>query len=148
MTVSKRTHSRLPRGSFARGALLVAVLAAGDLAFAGVASANTGIGSTGCTIGATKPAAGAPHVVATATIRCASEHVNERLESCVQQLVGSWQTIASTCVTSPPLPGKAAKVYVDFSARVSPVKGRTYRSWAWGYVNGPTATAISRATKY
>ena len=128
-------------------ALLTVVIGATVLAFAAAADASTAVGNTGCTIAATKPA-GSPQKVGVGTLRCGWAHHNVRMEVCAQQLVtGGWENVPGTCLVSPVSPGGAYN-FVTFSGHFTAVPGRYYRTWAWGYVNGPTGISLSNGVKF
>ena len=79
-------------------------------------------------------------------VLCQSGYDNLEIQTCLQQLVtGGWKTISSTCETGRNNNDDNVSSYTGGLSSL--VKGRYYRTWAWGYVNGKTSTTESSGVK-
>lgn len=95
--------------------------------------------ATPCTLVAHFPDAGG-NVRAYATISCSGPNTIQ-VQTCLQQLVtGGWVNVVGGCQTSQRIfsthTSATGKTYYATC-------GRWYRTWAWGYNNGKTGTALS-----
>jgi hypothetical protein len=103
------------------------------------ASASTRPDISKCVLTAYYPTSNGK-VRAAASFSCAGEDTIQ-VQTCLQQLVtGGWENVVGSCATSP----------TEFTTFVSATGksydatcGRWYRTWAWGYNDGDTGTALS-----
>jgi hypothetical protein len=126
------------------GAALVA--AAGLLAIpatTATASAAVRPDISPCTITAYYPTSGG-NVRGYASLSCSGGDDIE-VEACLQQLVtGGWEDVVGGCQTSSYVYG----TYISATGKsYYPTCGRYYRTWAWGYDDGDTGTALSDSYK-
>lgn len=79
-------------------------------------------------------------------VSCKSGYDELEVQVCMQQLLSSgWETMQWSCGTGK---DKNSDVVSAYTNRVSYLtKGREYRTWVWGYVNGKTNTTESPGVK-
>jgi hypothetical protein len=75
-------------------------------------------------------------------VSCKSGWDDLEVKACMQQLLtGGWQTMQWTCETGK---DKNSDVVSTYTAKVPYLtKGREYRTWVWGDINGHTNTTES-----
>jgi hypothetical protein len=86
-----------------------------------------------------------PNTAAMGKIDACNHDIEDlRVQVCMQQYIGGWQTMQWTCVTTRAL---GADVFGESATVRYLTRGRWYRSWVWGYANGATAVYTSSAVE-
>lgn len=133
---------KLPLATFG-AALLTAVGLLALPATTSAASAAVRPSVPACTLTAYYPLSGG-NVRGSANISCGTSD-NIQVQTCLQQLVtGGWENVVGSCQTSQEVNGTSISAT---GKSYYPTCGRWYRTWAWGYNDGLTGTALSDTYK-
>jgi hypothetical protein len=131
--------------------VIVALTAAGGLLAVSPGEASplieNNIPNTNCGINAYEPSISGGKVNGSGLVDCNGQRYNLQIDACIQDKYGStgWQTIQSSCDVNPPGGGSEYTSSLGSTPSTTESVGVWYRTWAWGWANGNTATVTSDA---
>ena len=131
--------------------VIVALTAAGVLPAASLAGVSPliekNIPNTSCGINAYEPSISGGRVNGSALIDCNGNKYHLQVEGCIQHSnngSGTWSTVSGSCQLNP-RSGSDYTSQLGATPSTSEHTSTWYRSWAWGWANGNTATVESAA---